>query len=327
LLGLAWYDYSLPVARSNTTKKKPITARSIVMSWRFWRRTNRRSDSSISSSREENSAIAGVSPDAVGMLDRKASRYSLLETIAALSVIAGVVAEDWDDFGMFLAQPDWAIGRKAIGGFIVAAGIALEIWFSSRASSAERKIRDLYSLEVSGLNLKAEQERTARAQLIGVLKDADEQIAELKERVAWREITSNQVEQFRNKLSAFAGQHVYIVVDANAPGGEPKNFGSHIQYALGAANWDAVSKNCKPGVTIAMVTGVYALASQDGHCAGAVKALNELLHSMGFCDGMDEMSKVSRFLGPPYWPEEIWNSGSAPKVLIVVKEKPQPQRL
>ena len=53
----------------------------------------------------------------------------------------------------------------AIGGFSVAVGIALEVWFASRASSAERKIRDWYALRVAELNLKAEQESNARAKL------------------------------------------------------------------------------------------------------------------------------------------------------------------
>jgi hypothetical protein len=73
------------------------------------------------------------------------------------------VVEDWDAFGMFYNRPDWAIGRVAIGGAVVAAGIVLELWFGSRSSKAERKIRDWYSLRVAELNLKAEELELARA--------------------------------------------------------------------------------------------------------------------------------------------------------------------
>jgi hypothetical protein len=123
------------------------------MSWYLWRRSPRRSDSSTASKTADSSAIAGVSPPPlVAALDRKASRYSLLETIAACSVVAGIVVEDWDAFGMFYNRPDWAIGRVAVGGAVVAAGIVLELWFGSRSSKAERKIRDWYALRVAELN-------------------------------------------------------------------------------------------------------------------------------------------------------------------------------
>jgi hypothetical protein len=136
------------------------------MSLHFWWRSPRRSDSSTPSKTAASSAIAGVStPPFVARLDRKASRYSLLETIAACSVVAGIVCEDWDDFSKFIFQPDWAVGRVAIGGAVVALGIVLEIWFSSRSSSAERKIRDWYALRVAELNLQTEKERTARLRL------------------------------------------------------------------------------------------------------------------------------------------------------------------
>jgi hypothetical protein len=262
-------------------------------------------------------------PAEITRYGRRSTLFERIELASAIFVVFAILTEDWDILPMVI-HPTTKDGIKAIGGVAVATFIALEILFSQLAKKHDGIVRGWQARRIAELNLRAEQELTARAQLIGILKDADEQIADLKERTAWREITSNHVEQFQNKLSVFAGQHVYIVVDANAPGGEPKNFGSHIEFALGAANWDAVSRNCKPGVTISMVTGIYALASQDGHCGEAAKALNELFHSMDFSEGMDERS---RFTGPPYWPEEIWNSGSAPKVLIVVKEKPRPPTL
>ena len=113
-----------------------------MISLHFWRLFPRRSDSSTASKTADNSAIAGVSPPPlIAELDRKAAKFSRLEMIAACSVVAGIVVEDWDDFGKFLTQPSWANGRVAIGGFTVAIGIAFEILFSSRSSSAERRIR------------------------------------------------------------------------------------------------------------------------------------------------------------------------------------------
>lgn len=64
-------------------------------------------------------------------------------------------------------RPDfcWDIARAAIGGSVVAIGIALELWFSSRSAKAERKIRDWYAIRVRELNLLIEQERIKRIEL------------------------------------------------------------------------------------------------------------------------------------------------------------------
>jgi hypothetical protein len=176
-----------------TTVTNIARQRRIVISQRLWRWFPRRSDSSTASKIADSSAIAGVSPPSpfVAEQDRKAARYSRLETIAACSVIAGIVAEDWDNFGKFFTQLGWATGRVAIGGFAVAAGIALEVWFASRVSSAERKIRDWYAVRVAELNLKAEQERLARVKI--------------EKSLAPRHLTTEQGRRVSEKLRQFAG--------------------------------------------------------------------------------------------------------------------------
>jgi hypothetical protein len=132
------------------------------MSWRFWRLFRRLSTSTQASNNSNNSAIAGghEPPDWVFNLDRKSSRYSRYELLAACGVVLSVLLEVWDDLGMLYCHPAWdAIARRAIGGLFVALFIALEITFSRRSSSAEHKIRDWYAIRVAELNVQAERER------------------------------------------------------------------------------------------------------------------------------------------------------------------------
>jgi hypothetical protein len=126
----------------------------------------------MASSTAASSVIAGESEAPfVAELDRKAAKYSRLETIAAWIVIVGVVAEDWDGLANLFTHPfAWGNARIAIGGVAVAVGIAFELLFSSRGSSAERKIRDWYSIRVAELNVALEHERTERLRLEERLK-------------------------------------------------------------------------------------------------------------------------------------------------------------
>jgi hypothetical protein len=173
------------------------------MSLRFWRWFPRRSESSAASKTTDSSVVAGESsPPFVVEQDRKAARYSRLETIATVSVIAGVLAENWDDFGMFYAHRNWFYGRVAVGGVVVAVGIALEILFSSRSSSAERKIRDWYAVKVAELNLRAETEQTARIKLE----------LELQTLRSPRTISAPAHKALSDLLSSQAGKTVDIVV-------------------------------------------------------------------------------------------------------------------
>jgi hypothetical protein len=201
------------------------------------------------------------------------------------------VAEDWDEFFKFYDHPNWTDGRIAIGGAVVALGIILEIWFSSRSSSAERQIRDWYALKVAELNLKAEQERRARMKL--------------EKEIAWRDINQEQQASLRAMLGPFARLHTYVSLGSE--GDEPNNFAGLLVAALGAANWDVVQTKAKPASILA-TAGVYALATLHSNSQQAAKNLNALLCSFGFSDGIDERSK---WAGPPYWPEEIWNPGSS----------------
>jgi hypothetical protein len=127
----------------------------------------------------------------VASLDRKAARFSLAATIAAWSVVGGIVLEDWDNFVKLFTQPSWVTARSAIGGFIVAIGIALEIWFSSRSSSAERKIRDWYALRVAELDL-------ARA--------------EIEERIEPRRLSLQQQRAMADVLRPFKGNTRPVVI-------------------------------------------------------------------------------------------------------------------
>jgi hypothetical protein len=201
-------------------KRKISNARTAVISLRFWRRSPRRSDYSTASNTAANSAISGVSPPAA--LDRKAARNSRFELIAALSVVVGIVAEDWDEFFKFYDHPNWSDGRVAIGGALVALGIIAEIWFSSRSASAEREIRDWYALRVSELNLKAEQEQLARVELEASLRD--------------RQFMQDSVSQaLLMRFPEVAVRLEYL--DER----ECKSIAEQINFVLWAAQWNVIS--------------------------------------------------------------------------------------
>jgi len=136
--------------------------------------------------------------------------------IAALSVVAGIVAEDWDEFLKFAHNPNWTDGRIAVGGVAVVVGIILEIWFSSRASSAEREIRDWYALRVAELNLKAEQERLARVKL--------------EQKFADRTLSEEQALAIASKVREFAGQEFSVTAYWDNP--ESRGFANELAALL-----------------------------------------------------------------------------------------------
>jgi hypothetical protein len=281
------------------------------MNVRFWRRSPRLSEFSTVSNAADNSAVAGVSPSDpwVERMDRRAANFSLLAKISAWSVVGGILLEDWDVFGMAWKYHFPYLIREGAGGLIVAIAIAWEVRFSSLEASVERQIRDRYAMRIAELNLKAEQEQHARMKL--------------EKEIAWRDINHEQQASIRAALSPFAGLHTYVSLGSE--GDEPKNFAGLLIAALGAANWDCVRTKAKAASPIS-TAGVYALATLHGNSQQAAKNLNAMLCSFGLSDGVDERSK---WAGPPYWPEEIWNTGSSdtPKVLIVVKEKLRPRSL
>jgi hypothetical protein len=226
-----------------------------MISLRFWRWFPRRSDSSTAAKTPDSSAIADVSPF-VEEQDRKASKYSRLETIAAVSVIAGVLAENWDDFGMFYAHPNWAVGRVAIGGVVVAVGIALEILFSSRASSAERKIRDWYAIKVAEINLRVALAEQAAA-------DANLARAKIEQRMRPRVLDETETIGLINLLAPYQKTRIEIIVfDVHI--GEPLLFSDQIASLFVSAgfasvrHWEAQAGTHRiagPSVIIAVAKG------------------------------------------------------------------------
>jgi hypothetical protein len=316
----------------------------------FWHRAPRRADSSTASKTSDSAAIAGVSPPpSVAVLDRKVSRYSLLETIAACSVVAGIVVEDWDAFGMFYTRPDWAIGRVAAGGAVVAIGIVLELWFGSRSSKAERKIRDWYALRVAELNVKAQEEANARAQIIGLLKDADERIAEmqrdtalaneraeterlarlkLQREVSGRGFTREEFESLSAAMTPFAGQDVIITTDTSDV--ERVAFATWVKNALGNARWRI---RFDPGLGIggrdmpayAFPAGLFIQATPDERSQTAGKELMKVLHAQG----KSVMFNLSP--APPWLGVETSQSARGEerthnvcRVWVAVREAPRP---
>lgn len=130
------------------------------------------------------------------------------------------MVEDWDSFGKFIQQPDWAEGRVAVGGIVVALGIMLEIWFSSRSSSAERKIRDWYALRVAELNAQAEQDRLAHVELKSKLRHMHSRI-----------LQEDEIKQVLDIVKAFPGltSHVLIQTEDYDEFSEQFLFGRQLQ--------------------------------------------------------------------------------------------------
>jgi len=118
--------------------------------------------------------------------------------IAACIVVVGVVMEDWDRFVMFYTQADWHTFWAALGPFLVAGGIAVEILFGRLSSKNEGKVHDWYTLEVAKLNVEAETERHARVKI--------------EQRLADRKVTPEQVDMIARSLSPFAGKAIRVLV-------------------------------------------------------------------------------------------------------------------
>jgi hypothetical protein len=263
-----------------------------VISLRFWRWFSRRPDSSTASKTADNSDIAGVSPPPfVAALDRKASRYSLLETIAACSVIAGIVAETWDEFFKLFSQPNAMVARVAIGGFVVAVGIALEVWFASRASSSERKIRDWYALRVAELNLAAEQERRARVAIEAKLTP--------------RRLSLDQQSSITTRLSSLAKVSDTIWQDVSV-GPLPLTFeagmlAEDIVSALTKAEWRVRQNTPTFGLPITAVKGVGILTTSHPSAIAAGIAVAEALEAEGISAGvLDIKRKCCKEIGPQF---------------------------
>jgi hypothetical protein len=197
-------------------------------------------------------------------LDRKAARFSILETIAASSVVAGIVGEDWDEFGKFISHPAWESGRVAIGGAVVALGIILEILFSSRSSSAERKIRDWYALRVSELNLKAEQERLARVKI--------------ERSIAMRGFSKKQYSEFADSLAPFAGdpRPIALAIISGPDDFEANRFRESLRMALVRARLNPAITPATPNLPTPIPDG-YMIATDSESDALALAIWQALL--------------------------------------------------
>ncbi|MGD1072469.1 MAG: hypothetical protein ABSB15_20280 [Bryobacteraceae bacterium] len=280
------------------------------MNVRFWRRPPRLSDSSTASNTADRSALAGVSPSDpwVEQIDRRAAKFSLLAKISAWSVVGGILLEDWDIIGMAWRYHFPYLIREGIGGLLVAIAIALEVRFSSLEASAERQIRDRYTVRIAELNLKAEQEHTRRVNL--------------ERHMLGRDLTQEQVSALKEKLSAFRGQHVHIVKALDLS--ESIRFAGRIWATLKACGWDSVDSVVKPQNRLPM-PGLHVFATRDDASQRAAKALGEAFRSIGvFClpytlvtHGfiMDDRWHV------PFWPPGLYDSGDN-LVLVVVNDMP-----
>ena len=201
------------------------------MRFLFWRRSPARSDASTESSTADSSAIAGVSPDLIAVEDRRASKYARLATISAWSVVAGIVLEDWDTFGMVFSHPFPYLVRAAAGGFIVALAIAGEIRFSALESKSERRIRDWYAIRVAELQLEAAQLRRDNCDTITLQRDRC-----LDDFVGLVE-----------KLKQFSGTEYCFEIIGNGNPRDPeiqeaRQFAAAIQSALKASEWGGKSQ-------------------------------------------------------------------------------------
>jgi hypothetical protein len=154
------------------------------MNVRFRRRSPSRSDSSTTSSTADSSAVPPP-PPWVARMDRRAANFSQLANITGCFVVVGMVLEDWDIFGIVWKYHFPSLIPEAVGGFVVAIAIALELRFGSSQASAERKIRDWYALRVAELNLETER---------------------LRRETAGRRLTSEQYKALVEKLSPLASE-------------------------------------------------------------------------------------------------------------------------
>ena len=170
------------------------------MQWSFMRFFRRPSTSSRASTILKNSALAedGAS-EWIKALDRKSTKYSLYEVIAAIGVIAAILWEDWDEFGKLVIHHDWSVLNKAVGGFLVAVFIALEVHFSRVGHSADGKVKDWMRGRVAELNLAAEKERLKRVAMELRLRRANNRMFDREEEAA-----------VRSAVAPFSGQRFSI---------------------------------------------------------------------------------------------------------------------
>ena len=133
------------------------------MTLNLWRRPSASPKASGSPVTSESAELSA--PDWVESSDRGSERYARLAEIAALIVVAGIVIEDWGRFVIFLGYRTWKTFWAALGPFMVAAGIAVEIVFSRLAASNERKVRDWYSREVAELDAGTQRLRKTNLEL------------------------------------------------------------------------------------------------------------------------------------------------------------------
>jgi hypothetical protein len=124
------------------------------------------------SSSKSSAAISSSSPE-----EKRVERFDTLEHMCAWLVVVGIIVEYLPRFIKWFQSPTWGTFQDITGGVILTLGIAGEILFGRKASSAEKKIRDDAKLEIERLRARAAEAERQTADLQIEIANAREQQA------------------------------------------------------------------------------------------------------------------------------------------------------
>lgn len=217
------------------------------------------------------------------------------------------------------------LNATAVGGLLITAGVAAEVWVEVRASQVETQLRNASNKALALLNKEANDARRDAATAMQRAAEAERETArlnevaeaerlarvKLEERTALRDLTPAQFASVSKALTGFPGQGFEMVVF-------PVNFESnfiagYVSGALTNAGWKGPAGiRLLPSPPDGMlVQGIYVQATSDAGSVAAARALFKALNDAEIAGVFD--------------PAPLSNS-DAPRVWVFVGDKPTPLR-
>lgn len=208
-------------------------------------------------------------------ISSRAERIEFWELVCGWIVVIGVAVEYIPQFIAWAYRPSWHTFKDLIGGVLIALGVAGEIIFADRAKRNREILSARKDKEIVGLQLLAENERSARAKVELQVEDIRKQVAlaeqsaaesnlarvQMELRMRARTIAGPEHRELIELLSAHAGKLVDVLVfDHHIP--ETEQFGIQVISLFLAAKWKcrlwkpSASTYRIPGPSILILTGV-----------------------------------------------------------------------
>ena len=253
-------------------------------------------------------------------IERSIDSLEAIAHVFTAFVAVGLIIEYRDPFVNFIRTHEWRYITGSIGGVLVTVGVAGELLAGFRSTTKDGMLREANSTlayrsaellmasneRIAELNLMAEKERLARAQI--------------EQSISMRSFTPDQLSAFASDLSAFANDALCVYVGIGAEGHEPVTFARNIGKALSNAKIN--TDNGGSPLKVPFIQGVYIIATPDDESQALAGAISDALSRAGHRNDFFSTSVNTPYDYHDFWPLWICQK-KEPMVAIVVMEQPR----